>query len=99
MRQALSFLAVLALLTCFGLLAIDFWRLFASEGQAAGLRLGSLIGQGGLADVQRWAALEGSTWGNLNRIIILPLMTRTPLWAVALVAAVVLWALRPAKNT
>ena len=99
MRQALSFLAALALLACFGLLVADFWRLFASEGQAEGLRLGSLIGQGGLADVQRWAALEGSTWGNLNRILILPLMTRTPLWAVALAISVILWALRPARNT
>ena len=98
MRQVLSALAVLALITCFALLATDFWRFFTTQGQDPGLRLGSLVGQNARDAVANWAALEGSTWGNFNRVLLQPLVLGTPLWAVSLVLASALWLLRPARE-
>ena len=41
------------------------------------------------AQVRTWAALEGSTWGNVNRILLEPLMSHTPLWVVLLILALI----------
>ena len=99
MRIGFSILAMAALFACFTLLVFDFWRFFASQGQGQSLRLAALIGQSAYDQVRLWAALEGSTWGNFNRLALLPFITHTPLWALTLLISTLLWALRPAKNS
>ena len=72
MNWLFSILAGLALLICFILIGVDFWRFFASQGDMRGLSIDGLLGQGFEAQLASWAALEDSTWGNINRLLLRP---------------------------
>ena len=89
MHRVFSILAGLALLICFALLALDFWRFFSSEGQLRGLTIDGLFGAGFEAQLAAWAALEESTWGNISRLLLRPVFHYTPLWVVFLLLALI----------
>ncbi len=89
MRSIWLTLGIVFLIGSFALLIADFWRFIASGGETAYLRIATLLPATWLSQIETWAALEGSTWANINRVLIQPLVLRTPLWAPSLLLALI----------
>lgn len=89
MRSIWLTLGIVFLIGSFGLLIADFWRFIASGGETGYLRIATLLPSAWVAQIQSWAALEGSTWGNINRLLIQPVTLWMPLWAPSLLLALI----------
>ena len=87
MRQVWRILSGGFLAICFGLLVIDFVQFMTSGGDATYLSTARLLTPGLIAQVDIWAGQEGTTWGNICRLVLRPLLTATPLWGLALILA------------
>lgn len=97
MSTLLITLRALGLLACFALLVWDFLGFVLTDGQQGYLALAALLPPSLLDAVTQAATLEGTTWSNVNRLALLPLLTLTPLWAVCLVLALIAHVLTPPK--
>lgn len=93
MRRTWRFLSFLFLAVCFALLIFDFVQFVASGGQDAYWALRDLLPLSVLSQIATWAALEESTWGNMNRLVLTPLVNAVPLWSMSLLIALICWAL------
>jgi len=73
----------------FALLITDYARFVASGGESMSARFALLLPASWIGQVEAWASLEASTWGNVNRMLILPLVFGTPLWVPCVLLALI----------